>query len=52
MTNTKNNLERLKRVIKSTTSLRSKSPSEMNYEELNKYAQYNRVVHNLFSLIK
>ena len=52
MKNTKNNLVRLERVIKMTTSIRAKAPSEMNYEELKKYAQYNRVVYNLSALIK
>lgn len=52
MKNTKNNLVRLERVIKMTTSIRAKVPSEMNYEELKKYAQYNRIIYNLSSLIK
>ena len=52
MKNTKNNLDRLKRVIKITTSIRAKVPSEMNYQELEKYAQYNRIMYNLSNLIK
>jgi len=52
MKNTKNNLKRLERVIKITTSIRAKAPSEMNYAELKKYTQYNRVMYNLSNLIK
>ena len=52
MKNKKNNLDRLERVIKITTSIRAKVPSEMNYQELKKYAQYNRIMYNLSNLIK
>ena len=52
MKNQKNNLKRLERVIKITTSIRAKSPLEMNDAELEKYYQYSRVMNNLSLLIK
>jgi hypothetical protein len=51
MITTQNNLERLLRVIKITKAIRAKRPSEMNFAEIKKYAQYNRVIHNLSASI-
>ena len=52
MITTQNNLNRLLRVIKITKEIRAKRPSQMNFKELKKYAQYNRVIHKLSISIK
>ena len=38
---------RLQKILRLTTNLRSLRPSQMNYKQAEKFAQYNRLIHEL-----
>jgi len=45
----KNFKSRLKTILIITTELRSLKPSEMNFKQLKKFSQYNRIMQNLIN---